>query len=134
MIEGIKFEQGEYGRRAVVTSAWSEEMTEYLLKDEVLELELNDGKGWRGADLLFLVRLPQLFAFKIIDFKIRSVDPIHCLNELRALEVITYCQTEIRFSAFPRLEKCVLEWRPKASSLFDCTTLEKLFVNRYSGN
>ena len=134
MIQDIQFEQGDYGRRAVVTSAWSGEMTEHVLSNGIVELELNHGKGWRGTDVSFLARLPQLMGFKIIDFKISSVEPIHCLHELRALDVITYCRTEIRFSAFPRLEKCALEWRPKAASLFDCTTLKKLFVNRYKGN
>jgi Leucine-rich repeat (LRR) protein len=133
MIEGIQLEDGEYGRRAVVTSVWSKEMIGYVLDNGVVELELNDGKGWRGTDLLFLAELPQLRSFKIIDLKISSVDPIHFLHELRALEVITYSQTAIRFSAFPRLEECALEWHPKASSLFDCTTLKKLFVNRYQG-
>jgi hypothetical protein len=133
MIEGIQLEAGEYGQRAVATSAWSEQMTEYLLASGIVELELNDGKGWQGRDLLFLKKLPQLKVFKIIDLKISCIDPIHFLHELRALEITTYCQTEIRFSAFPRLEKCALEWRPKAASLFDCTTLKKLFINRYSG-
>jgi len=31
------------------------------------------------------------------------------------------------------LERCILEWRPKATSLFDCTTLKDVFVNRYKG-
>src|ERR1700674_2032962 len=133
MIDGIQLEDGEYGRRAVATSAWSEEMTDYLLDNGIVELELNDGKGWRGSDLLFLAKLPQLESFKIIDLKISSVDPIHFLRELRVLEVTTYCETEIRFAAFPRLEECALEWRPKVASLFDCTRLKKLFINRYDG-
>jgi hypothetical protein len=133
MIDGIQLEDGEYGRRAVVTSAWSEEMTDCLLDNGIIELELNDGKGWRGSDLLFLAKLPMLESFKIVDFKISSVDPVHLLRELRALEIATYCRTEIRFSSFPRLEECALEWRPKAASLFDSTTLKKLFVNRYDG-
>lgn len=133
MIRGVQLEKGKYGCRAVITSAWSMEMADYLLVNKVVELELNDGKGWRGRDLEFLDKLRQLESFKIIDLTISSVAPIHILRELRALEVTTYCQTEIKFSTFPRLEECALEWRPKASSLFDCTRLKKLFVNRYGG-
>lgn len=133
MIDGIRLEDGEYGRRAVATSAWSEEITNYLLNNGIVELELNYAKGWRRNDLLFLARLPLLQSFTIVDWNISSVDPIHFLRELRALKVATYCDTEIRFSAFPRLEQCVLEWRRKATSLFDCITLKKLFVNGYKG-
>jgi hypothetical protein len=131
--EGVQLEDGEYGRRAVITSSWSGGMTKYLVDNRVVELELNDGKGWRGADLSFLAELQELQSFKIIDFKISSVEPIHFLRQLRALEVITYCKSEIRFSTFPRLVECGLEWRAKALSLFDCAPLKKLFVNRYDG-
>jgi hypothetical protein len=133
MIKGVELEDGKYGRRAVITSSWHEGMAPYLLANDVVELELNDGKGWRGADLAFLKRLPDLLSFQILDFSISSVDPIHFLRKLCRLEVITYCRSEIRFRSFPHLEECSLEWRPKAESLFECTTLKKLFVNRYSG-
>ena len=133
MIESIKFENGEYGLKAILTSGWSSEMGAYLINKKIVELELNDGKGWRGDDISFLIKLPHLRSLKIIDFKISSVDQIHCLHELRELEIITYCKSEIRFSAFPVLEICALEWRPKANSLFDCLSLKKLFINSYSG-
>ena len=132
-MDGITLENGEYGPRAVVTTVWREEMTKHLVETGVFELELNDGKGWQGSNLSFLAALPQLQSLKIIDLKIASVKPIHSLHRLRELSVITYCKTEIRFSAFHQLERCSLEWRPKASSLFDCTTLKKLFVNGYEG-
>lgn len=133
MIEGVQLEDGEYGRRAVVRSAWSEEVTRYLMGNEIVELELNQGKGWCENDLAFLAALPHLKSFRIIDFRISSVEQIHFLHELRALRVMTYCKTEIMFSAFPQLEECGLEWRSKATSLFDCGTLKKLFLNNYKG-
>lgn len=134
MATGITLETGKYGLRAVIASPWSEWMTSFLLDKNVSELELNDGKGWLGSELNFLAELPQLLAIRIIDFKIKSVEPIHFLHELRAAEVMTYCKTEMRFSAFPRLEDCGLEWRPGGRSLFECTTLKSLFVNNYDGD
>ncbi len=131
MIRGIRLEDGQYGRRAVITSAWAPEISRYLLANNVLELELNHAKGWRGSDLSFLEALPQLRAFKIIDWGISCVQPIHFLHELRALDVMTYCKTAIRFSEYRHLEDCGLEWRPKCDSLFSCTTLRKLFINSY---
>jgi len=83
--------------------------------------------------LSFLSNLENLKSLKIIDLRIPSVSPIHVLKELLELEVITLCKTEINFLAFPRLEACALEWRPKAASLFDCLSIKSLFINRYSG-
>jgi hypothetical protein len=133
MSTNVILEDGTYGRRAVITSGWSRELTDYVRANEVRELELNDGKGWHGGDLAFLNDLPELRAFTIIDLKISSVAPIHALHQLRALEVTTYCQTELRFASFPHLEECVLEWRDGATSVFDRTTLKKLVINRYNG-
>ena len=108
-------------------------MSSYLLDNGIVELELNTGKGWRGNDVSFLAVLPQLLSLIIIDFSISSVEPIHFLHSLRKLKIFTYCKTKIKFETFPQLEDCALEWRPKSTSLFDCLSLKKLFVNRYTG-
>jgi hypothetical protein len=129
----ISFEDGEYGRRVVLNSNWSDEFLKYLINNEVVELELNQAKGWRGEDLSFLASLPNLKSFEIFDFNIRNVEPIHHLRKLKTLGVTTYCSTRIDFSVFPELESCSLEWRAKATSLFGCSTLKDLFINRYKG-
>lgn len=129
----VVFENGDYGLRGVVKSHWSEAIGRRLQEKSIAALELNHAKGWRGDDLSFLAEFSELRAFKIIDLSISSVEPVHQLRELRSLDVITYCKTELRFSTFPNLERCALEWRPKAVSVSDCKTLKKLFVNRYDG-
>lgn len=130
---GITLEQGTYGRRAVLNSGWAPGMAKYFASKGIVELELNQAKGWNGRDLSFLPMLANLKLFEIFDFNIKDISPIHLLGDLKRLGITTYCPTEIRFSAFPLLESCGLEWRPKAESLFDCKTLTKLFVNRYEG-
>jgi Leucine-rich repeat (LRR) protein len=129
----VIIENGEYGRRAVLHSHWSDQLINYLAENNVVELELNQGKGWRGSDISFLSSLPDLEAFEILDLNIRDVSPIHHLHKLRRLGVTTYCSTGIDFSAFPELESCGLEWRAKSASLFKCLTLTDLFVSRYRG-
>lgn len=132
--KGFLLERGPYGLRAVIETSWGEGIEQSLLKTPIAELELNLGKGWRGQDISFLRNFPELLAFRIIDQTIKSVWPIHALHNLRALGVLTYCRTEIRFNEFPLLIECELEWRPKAGSLFDCVGLRKLFVNRFGGS
>jgi internalin A len=108
-------------------------MSDILAREQVVELELNQGKGWTGADIRFVSRLTGLVSFEIFHFNIRDIQPIHDLHKLRRLGVTTYCSTALDFAAFPELESCDLEWRPGAESLFACTTLTDLFVNRYRG-
>jgi len=125
-------EHGVLGLGAILTSEWSEGICHQLLREPIVELELNYAKGWQGKDLAFLAHFPDLESFKIIDWTIDSVQPIHLLHKLKALEISTYCKTEIQFSAFSQLEHCALEWRSKAKSIFECKTLKNLFVNHYN--
>ena len=117
----------------MLNSNWSDALIGYLVSNDVVELELNQAKGWKGEDLSFLAVLPDLKVFEIFDFNIRNIEPIQHLHKLRKLGVTSYCSTKIDFSPFSELESCALEWRAKATSLFECATLKKLFINRYSG-
>jgi Leucine-rich repeat (LRR) protein len=133
MNRGITLEDGTYGCRAVLHSNWSDDLFSYMTDNAVVELELNLAKGWKGQDLSFLARLQYLKSFEIFHFGIDSIEPLHFLHGLKRLGVTTYCSTRIDFSAFPELQSCGLEWRPKATSLFSCVTLRNLFINRYNG-
>jgi len=133
MVDGVKLENGDYGVRAIVTGEWSGGMADYLLANSVTELELNDGKGWAGSDILFLCRLPELTSYKIFDLKISCIEPIHILHRLRLLKISTYCRTPVRFFEFPQIERCALEWRPDSTSLFEMFGLKSLFINNYDG-
>jgi hypothetical protein len=134
MIPGICVETGKFGYRVVVGSEWSSKIESYLISNQIVDLELNDGKGWVGRDLSFLERLPFLKSFTIIDLQIGSVAPIHYLHNLCALKVFTYCKTPIDCSAFPNLEELKLEWRRGSDSIFNCKTLKILFLNKYSND
>lgn len=131
--EELSIEEGSYGRRAVLHAAWSDSMAAFLAENQVVELELNIGKGWRGRNVEFLVELPWLQALDLLHLGIPEITPIHNLHSLRRLGITTYCNTAIDFAAFPKLESCGLEWRKGAESVFGRVTLRELFVNRYKG-
>lgn len=135
MNSGLEFlvEDGRYGPKVTLLTSWSDDIEAQLATIEVSELELNSARGWIRSSLQFLSSFPSLKALTIIDFRLSDLEPIHCLHSLKALQISTYCKSEIRFSAFPELESCGLEWRPKAKSVFDCTSLKSLAINRYSG-
>lgn len=130
----FEIETGKYGKRLVLKSGWNPEFLDVAQKHRVKELELNYAKGWKGADISFLGRLPNLEGFIILDWAIQDVSPIHKLHKLRELNLNTYCKTPLDFSAFPELEYCNLVWRPRAESLFACTTLKVLGLYRYKGH
>ena len=122
--------KGKYGPRMTLHSPWSEKIEKKIQRKGIVELYLNDALGWKsGNDLSFFRRLEQLISLQILDWNIKDLSAIHSLSNLRSLHVDTHCDSEIVFSCFPFLEDVGLEWRTNAKSLFDCTTLKKLFIN-----
>lgn len=133
MNDVVIYEPGKYGLRAVVCAPWSHRMRKEMQVRNVKEVELNAGKGWTGSDISFLSELPGLKSLIILDLGLHDVEPIHGLRELEALHISAYYRTKIDLTKFPALRDCALEWGAGADSLFECTTLERLFVNRYPG-
>lgn len=133
-MEEVQIEASIYGPVAVIRGVWSSHMHEKCLEHAIIGLELNQGKGWTGSSLAFLADFPNLKIFKILDFSIRDIEPVHHLTELRELGISTYCKTPIDFAAFTLLQECSLEWRPRCKGLFEASTLESLFLNSYKGN
>jgi hypothetical protein len=132
MSTNIDFEIGMFGTRAVIKSKWQDYFITYLLDKEVVELELNTGKGWHGDDINFLKYFPQLKSLTVLDQSIKSINAINDLNRLVQLNISTYCNTPINFNNFPDLEECSFEWRNKSDSLFDCSKLRKLGINKFN--
>ncbi len=124
---------GKYDKCAVVSSEWNEDIQNYIITNNISEIELNYAKGWKGKDLTFLKSFQDLKALTIIDWNIPDISPINTLRHLKYLKVSTYCKTEIDFSKFNVLEECILEWRNKATSLFQSKSIKRLFLNKYSG-
>lgn len=133
MNDGYIIKNGEFGARAILTSPWSNSMFESFGTNRILELELNVANGWRGRDISFLDDLAYLRVFEIFDFGIRDISPIHSLRNLGKLGISTYCNTGINFAVFSKLRDCAIEWRPGASSVFQCFQLKKLLINNYKG-
>jgi len=127
-------EEGKYGPWLVLEGNWSDCVRSYMIQNDVRGLILNYARGWVREDLSFLEALSFLEGFQIIERNIDDISGLHVLHRLKYLKIATYCRTAIDFSCFPELEDCFLEWRPRAKSLFSCTSLKQLYVNCYKGN
>lgn len=133
MNQHLNYESGRYGVKAIIKTAWRKSFLNELIDKEVVELELNHGKGWRGDDISFLSELPHLKSLEVTDFALDRIDSIGALHELRKLRLITYSKSPIDFHSFPYLKECYFEWIKDSNSLFEKSSLEKLFINNYPG-
>lgn len=131
-MNNIEFGQGKYGTFAILKSGWQESYKDILLKKDIVELILNDSKGWKGENVDFLEFFPKLKSLTIIDLKIKSVDSVKHLHDLVSLNLSTYSKKPIDFTSFPKLKKCGFEWIKGSDSLFTCKGLESLGVGSYN--
>lgn len=121
-------EEGDLGPRMTMFGAWSPAALAAATQGGVRELTLNYAKGWTGTYGL-LSELPELRALDITDWNATDVTPIHTLSKLQRLKIFTYCKSAVDFARFPDLQQCVLEWRPKARSIFEHAGLKDVFIN-----
>jgi hypothetical protein len=128
----VEFGEGKYGTCAILKSEWQESYRDTLLKKDIAELVLNDGKGWKGENIDFLEFFPKLKSLTIIDLKIKAVDSIKHLHNLVSLNLSTYSKRPIDFTSFPKLKDCAFEWIKGSDSFFECKNLESLSINRYN--
>ena len=125
-------EKTKYGDVLVLTHEWRPEVKDYIIKNNIKGLYLNDAKGWRGDNLNFLHELKQLLVFRIIDFRKKDSSAINTLHNLRSLQISTYEKYEIDFSNFPKLEDCGIHWHNKLKNLYECKTIKDLYLYGYS--
>lgn len=130
-VDGVTLRDDNGIPTAVLSSAWRGEMLQYILDSGATGIELNHARGWSDDNVEFLYQLPGLVSCAVIDWKIDDVSPVNALRNLERLKIFTYCKTQIEFQHFEKLKSCAIEWRAGAASLFSCSTLVSLFINRY---
>jgi len=127
-----RMEEGELGARLVATGPWSGEALQAAHGEDVVELELNYAKGWKGQGVEFLREVPQIRGLIIADWNIRDISPVHDLHDLRLLRLSTHCKTDLEFSSWPQLEEIYLDvWRAGASSMMDHQGIQRVFINKW---
>jgi hypothetical protein len=47
-------ENGDYGKRLKLTSAWNDEFYKIIQQDDIIELILNSAWGWKPDNLYYL--------------------------------------------------------------------------------
>jgi len=133
MNTAISTEKGEFGERLVLHQEWKDEYIGYMQDHKISELNVNYARGFKGDTLDFLQDLPFLTGLLLIVYNIPDTSVIHNLRRLRALNIGTRDTTHLDFTQFPLLEDCFMNWRTKSESIFHCTALKRLHIDKYSG-
>lgn len=119
------------GTKALLLGNWEEHDRVALERADVRALEVNSAKGSRVDTLDFLARVPPLEHLDVVDLKLADVTGVEAQPDLLSLHLSAYADTPVDFRRFRRLRSCYIEWRHGYDSIFECRTLEELYVNRF---
>ena len=92
--------------------------------------------GYSQDNVMFLNKIPSVEILTIQHYGPIDISGIHVLYNLKilGLNIIGGNNQVIDFSCFPKIEDCSFTWMSKAKSLFECTSLKKLYLNKFNRN
>jgi hypothetical protein len=118
-------EDGDYGRRLVVTGRWTAGAAAAVASGEVNELCLNYARGFSEPALDFIEDWP-LKRLLLIARRIDDVSPVERLRSLEGLSIQPSPRARLNLARLPRLSDLHTYWRLVADSLGDVEELERL--------
>ncbi|MBS0645224.1 MAG: hypothetical protein JSR97_01350 [Verrucomicrobia bacterium] len=128
-------QQGDYKIVHLTDGELLSEAVKLIDKGKADGINLNYIRNWR-TDLEPLRNSNTIKCLAVNDYPPSmqyDYSAVQTLTNLQHLAINTTDKKEIDFSAFPLLTSVALTWRPKAKSLFSCVQLQRLFLNRYTG-
>ncbi|MEA2495924.1 MAG: hypothetical protein QOJ29_3835 [Thermoleophilaceae bacterium] len=123
--DGWVIEDGDDGRRLVVTGRWTPEAAAAVASGDVDELWLNYARGFAEPDLDFIQDWP-LLRLLVIARTIEDVSPVERLSSLESLSIEPSRHAQLDLSRLPRLRDLFAFARLVEESLADARNLERL--------
>ena len=128
-------EDTEWGQAIYVSSDTIKDDMLFIIKNNIKGVIISNDNGYLLDNVDFFkeynfIEIVIISAYKEVDYA-----GIQYLKNLKvlALNILSKDNQIIDFSKFPNLLDCRFTWRTKASSLFDCTSLEYLGITKYKG-
>lgn len=123
--------ENSMGRCLVLTAPWSGGIKSIIEKENISVLRLSQSVGWKGDDISFLKELPSLRGVEVYSWGVKDLTPLQSLKELEYLGLQCEFSKAPDFSDFKSLKICKLLWRPKAKTIFSCSSLSLLNIVNY---
>lgn len=132
-VKGFKIRDTELGPSLVIDPSHIKGSKEFMIENDIKGLEINVSVNFDTNDLSLLKDFDFITHLNIIHSHIDDISPLYHLKNLVNLNIQGYYTCSIDFSHFPKLTNCFLEWRKGNESIFEVTTLQKLYMNNYKG-
>ena len=131
-IGALELRNGVCGPQLLVDTEWTEDIQRLMVRENIADLVLKRTRVFQRQSLGFLEQVPWVQRFTLLDLVIQDIDGVHALPELRYLHMSDYSRKPIRFSNFPKLVDCRMEFTNGRVSVSCCKKLEYLSLQHFS--
>ncbi|WP_226390530.1 hypothetical protein [Penaeicola halotolerans] len=130
----IEIVNTEWGKSAYISSDNIAGDMEAVKKSNILGVILSFDKGYKLDNVDFLKDYTFIERITISSYQAIDYTALRHLKNLKvlAINVLAKDNQEIDFNMFPKLEDCRFIWRPKAKTIFNCTSLKRLDIIKFN--
>lgn len=113
----------------LVKSKWKDSYARVIEDEDVKALSLNIEFKWSCDDYAFLGTIPKLLEIHILDAHVRGIEAISAQDQLTELSLDVPDAYTIDYTRLVALKKLFTYGKKKNDSLYQCTSLEDLYIN-----
>jgi Leucine-rich repeat (LRR) protein len=127
----FQVEDGEVGKKLVLTGHWNSSVADFMLSQNVRSLELNYAKGWSDGPVSFLSDVPWLEGLDLVSEWHLDIAVVCSLVHLRYLNINQAWSGHMDFASLQKLEHCFLECGKGTETILKCANLRYLHLLSY---
>lgn len=120
-----------HGRGLVIRSKWKDSYAAVIANHGIKHLFLNYSLGWECDDYSFLASMTGIKSVDIIDCHSHGIEAIEYLADIEALSLNVPDAYDIDYRKFNGLRSLFCYGRKPNESLFECRTIEELYIDEF---
>lgn len=119
------------GQHLILSKHWNSEFLRLFDPELVTELSLSTSQGFTGTDVSFIEHFRNVTRLTVLAPVHTGLQSMGSLKDLETLIISPAPQQELDFSQLHSLKNCEIEWWSGATSLFGCSNLQKLRIEKW---
>ncbi len=130
---GFLIRENDFGKALILKDSQFIESAEFVIKENIEGLEINDALGYNINNLDFLNLFPYIKHIRILN-RLIDLNGLYNLKKLETLYLGDESKQELDFTIFKNLKRCSFAWRKNADSIFEIKNLTWLSVAKFPYN